>query len=123
MQSIVIDGVTYDADETYKRTLTVHGAEPTDFEDWRYINVLVNHKNRKPNAGGSAQAEYRYNDLNDLGKFHARQYPYTLDVTMITASDRKGRQVQVIISADFDNAQELELVPLNKKPAPSKPSL
>ena len=33
-----------------------------------------------------------------------------LDVAMITASDRKGRQVQVIIWADFDNVKEMELV-------------
>lgn len=107
---IVINGVTYEPEEVYKRTLLVHGAEPTDFEDYRYVNVLVNHKNRNELAGGMAQAEYRYNELADLDKFHEHQYPYYLEVGMITASDRKGRQIQVIVYADFANAKEMELV-------------
>ena len=107
---IVVDGVTYEPDEFYKRTLLVHGAEPTNYEEYQYINVLVNHKNRNDKAGGMAQAEYRYINLDDLKKFHSYQYPYMLDVAMITARDRKGRQVQVIIWADFDNVKEMELV-------------
>lgn len=114
MQSIVVNGVTYDADEIYQRTLKVHGAEPTDYEDYRYINVLVNHKNRNPSAGGEAQAEYRYHNLEDLTKFHSKEYPYLLNVKMITASDKKGRQIQVIVSADFDSAKEMELVERKK---------
>lgn len=109
-KSIVVDGVTYEPEEFYKRTLLVHGAEPTNYEEYQYINVLVNHKNRNDKAGGMAQAEYRYINLDDLKKFHAHQYPYMMDVLMITASDRKGRQIQVIISADFDNVKEMELV-------------
>lgn len=115
-QPIVIDGITYHPDEVYTRSLLVHGAEPTNFEDYKYINVLVNHYNRNPNAGGMAQAEYRYNDLGDLSKFHEKEYPYYLDVKMITASDRKGRQVQVIVFADFANAKEMQLVEREKKP-------
>lgn len=115
-QPIVIDGVTYHPDEIYTRSLLVHGAEPTNFEDYKYINVLVNHYNRNPNAGGMAQAEYRYRDLADLSKFHEHEYPYYLDVKMITASDRKGRQIQVIVHADFANAKEMELVPRERKP-------
>lgn len=117
---IVINGVTYEPEEVYKRTLLVHGAEPTDFEDYRYINVLVNHKNRNEQAGGMAQAEYRYNELADLEKFHQHHYPYYLEVGMITASDRKGRQIQVIVFADFANAKEMELVErkAGTKPAP-----
>lgn len=117
--SININGVTYDADEMYTRTLTIHGVQPTDFEDYRYLNVLVLHKNRATGAGGQAQAEYRYNELSDLDKFHKHAYPYSLDVTMITASDKKGRQVQVIVKADFDNVTELELTPKKAKTAPT----
>lgn len=119
-QPIVIDGVTYHPDELYTRKLLVHGAEPTDFEEYRYINVLVNHPNRKSQAGGVAQAEYRYNNLDDLKKFHEHEYPYYLNVHMVTASDRKGNQVQVIVFADFANAQEMELVPRVKQPKAPK---
>ena len=31
---IVVDGVTYEPDEFYKRTLLVHGSEPTNYEDY-----------------------------------------------------------------------------------------
>lgn len=113
---IIIDGVTYHADEIYTRSLLVHGAEPTNYEDYQYINVLVNHVNRNAKAGGMAQAEYRYNVLEDLKKFHEHEYPYYLDVKMVTASDRKGRQIQVIVHADFANAKEMELVPKERKP-------
>lgn len=116
-QPIVINGVTYEPDEIYTRTLKVHGVEPTDFEDYQYLNVLVNHRNRNANAGGEAQAEYRYHHLEHLQNWHAHQYPYIIKVDMITASDKKGRQIQVIVKADFDNVQELEFVPRKKTSA------
>lgn len=115
--SVTIDGVTYEPDEMYTRRLTVHGVQPTDFEEYRYLNVLVLHTNRATGAGGQAQAEYRYNELSHLDKFHKHAYPYNIDVTMITASDKKGRQVQVIVKADFDNVVELELAPKRAKTA------
>lgn len=113
---IIVNGIKYDADEVFSRTLTIKGAEPTDYEEWRFITVLVDHKNRKDNAGGTAQAVYRYDDLSDIHKFHEHQYPYSLNVVMTTVTDKKGGQVQQILSADFANAVELMLVPRKAKP-------
>lgn len=126
-QQFTINGVTYEADEIYRRTLKVHGVEPTDFEDYQYLNILVNHRNRNANAGGEAQAEYRCHNLEELQKWHAHQYPYLINVDMITATDKKGRQIQVVVRADYDSVQELELVPRKKvnnaasTAAPAKP--
>lgn len=121
MDEITVNGVTYDADEVFKRTLTIKGAEPTDYEEWRFITVLVDHKNRKENAGGTAQAVYRYDDLSDLSKFHEHQYPYTLDVVMTTVTDKKGSQIQQILTADFANATEMVLMPRKPKAAANAP--
>lgn len=114
MNDVVINGVSYPVDEIYTRTLLVHGAQPTDFEDYQYINVLVNHTNKNKDAGGLAQAEYRYSNLEDLHKFHDHRYPYYLECKMVTASDRRGNQMQVIVSANFDNVKEMEIVERKK---------
>lgn len=115
---IIVDGIAYDADEVYERRLLVHGAQPTSFESYDYVNVLVNHKNRKEangfKSGGQAQAEYRYGSASDIHKFNDHDYPFYLNTKMITTSDKKGNAIQVIISADFANVEEMELVPRNK---------
>lgn len=116
---ITVNGVTYDADEVFKRKLLVRGAEPTDYEQYQFISVLVEHRNRKSNAGGTAQAIYRYDDLSDLSKFHEHEYPYYLDVTMTTVTDKKGDQIQQILQADFAGAEEMMLVPRKSPSAAS----
>lgn len=123
--NITVNGITYDADEVYERTITVHGAQPTNFESYDYVNVLVNHKNRKEanglKSGGVAQAEYRFGTSADIHSFNEHQYPFQLNTKMTTTSDKKGNSIQVILWADFANAQEMELVPRNK--AQQKPSI
>lgn len=123
--NITVNGITYDADEVYERTITVHGAQPTNFESYDYVNVLVNHKNRKEanglKSGGVAQAEYRFGTSADIHSFNEHQYPFQLNTKMTTTSDKKGNSIQVILWADFANAQEMELVPRNK--AQQKPSV
>lgn len=109
-EPIIIDGVKYLADELYTRNILIYGVQPTDFEGYHYVNVLALHPNRKSGAGGQAQSQYRYDDLADLDKFHQHQYPYFLPCTMVTASDRKGNQVQIIVHADFANVKEMQLV-------------
>lgn len=111
---IVINGVTYDVDEVYQRRLLVDGAEPTNYEQWTYINVAVKTRTRKAEASGNFQSLYRYDDLADLSKFHESQYPYYLDVKMVTVTNKKGEDVQQILWADFANTVEMELVPRNK---------
>lgn len=118
---IVIDGVEYHPDEVYNRSLLVFGVEPTDYEDYRYVNIIAMHTNRKPDAGGQAQAQYRYNNLEDLAKFHQHQYPYYLSTKMVTATDRKGNQIQVVIFADFANAKEMQIVERTRKPVAPAP--
>lgn len=118
---IVIDGVEYHPDEVYSRNLLVFGVEPTDYEDYRYVNIIAMHTNRKPDAGGQAQAQYRYNNLEDLAKFHQHQYPYYLSTKMVTATDRKGNQIQVVIFADFANAKEMQIVERTRKPVAPAP--
>lgn len=113
---IVIDGVEYHPDEVYERSLLVFGVEPTDYEEYKYVNIIAMHTNRKPDAGGQAQAQYRYNNLDELKKFHEHQYPYYLKTKMVTATDRKGNQIQVVIFADLANAKEMEIVPRERKP-------
>lgn len=124
---ITVNGVTYDADEVYERTLLVHGAQPTNYEQYDYVNVLVNHKNRKEanglKSGGQAQAQYRFGTSADIHKFNDHEYPYYLNTKMTTTSDKNGNPIQVILWADFANAQEMELVPRNKaQQAQQKPS-
>lgn len=115
---ITVNGVTYDADEIYTRTILVHGAQPTSYEQYDYVNVLVNHKNRKEanglKSGGTAQAQYRYGTASDIHKFNEHEYPFQLDTKMTTTSDKNGDPIQVILWADFANAREMELVPRNK---------
>lgn len=111
---IVINGVTYDVDEVYQRRLLVDGAEPTNYEQWTYINVAVKTRTRKADAAGNFQSLYRYDDLADLPKFHESQYPYYLDVKMVTVTNKKGEDVQQILWADFANTVEMELVPRSK---------
>ncbi|MGP5437731.1 hypothetical protein [Psychrobacter alimentarius] len=115
---ITLNGVTYDADEIYERTILVHGAQPTNFESYDYVNVLVNHKNRKEanglKSGGVAQSEYRFGTSADIHSFNEHEYPFQLDTKMTTTSDKKGNSIQVILWADFANAREMELVPRNR---------
>lgn len=117
---IELNGEVYDVDDLFERVLVVKGAQPTDYEEWKFIDVLVDLRNKKPNAGGVAQAAYRYRDLADLNKFHEHEYPYKLKVKMASTVDKKGNQVQEIVWADFANATELELAP-RKSPMPNKP--
>lgn len=116
---IVVNGVTYDAEEVYKRRLYVTGVQPTDYEQYTFLNVMVQHKNRVNDAGGNAQVIYRYDDLADLNKFHAHQYPYYIDVTMTTVTDKKSQIIPLILHADFVNVEEMEIVP--RKPVQAKP--
>lgn len=109
--SIVLNGVTYDVDELTERTLIVYGAQPTNYEQWQFIDVLVQLRNKKADAGGTAQAIYRYAQLADLNKFHEHQYPYKVNVKMAATVDKKGNEVNEIVWADFANAQEMQLLP------------
>lgn len=110
-QPIVVGGKTYEHDEVYQRKLFLFGAEPTDYEDYRYVNLLVLHKNRKDGAGGMGQVVYRHLDLQDLSKFNSHQYPYYIDVVMTTLTDKKGQPIQVILHADFASIQEVQMLP------------
>lgn len=109
--TIEVNGITYDADEVNERTLVIHGQQPTDFEQWEYIEVLAQLRNKKTNAGGRAQAGYRYADLSDYTKFNEHQYPYKADVKTITTVDKKGNQITEIIWVDFANVEEMVTIP------------
>lgn len=109
--TIEVNGVTYDADEITSRTLVIKGMQPTDYESYQFLEVLAELRNKKPNAGGRAQAGYRYSELADHVKFNEHQYPYKADVKMITTVDKKGEQVQEIIWVDFANIEELVTIP------------
>ncbi len=109
--TIVLNGVTYDADEVTERTLVIKGQQPTDYESYQFIEVLAELRNKKPNAGGRAQAGYRYADLSDHTKFNEHQYPYKVTVKMISTVDKKGEQVQEIVWVDFANVEELVTIP------------
>tara|TARA_B100000530_G_C15690201_1_gene381725 strand:- start:211 stop:615 length:405 start_codon:yes stop_codon:yes gene_type:complete len=109
--TIEVNGIKYDADEITQRTLVIKGMQPTDFESYQFLEVLAELRNKKPNAGGRAQAGYRYAELSDHTKFNEHQYPYKADVKMITTVDKKGEQVQEIIWVDFANIQELVTIP------------
>ena len=116
---IILNGTTYEADELTQRTLVVYGIQASNFEKWQFIDVIVQLRNKKPDAGGTAQAIYRYSDLADLNKFHEHQYPYKLNVKMASTVDKKGNEINEIVWADFANAVELELV---DRKVPNKPS-
>lgn len=105
--TIKLNGVTYDADEVTSRTLTVKGMQPTDYEGWEYIEVLAELRNKKTNAGGRAQAGYRYADLKDYVKFNEHEYPYKVDVKMVSTVDKKGNKVDEIVHVDFASVEEL----------------
>lgn len=107
---IELNGITYDADELTERSLIVYGVQPTDYEKWQFIDVTVQLRNKKVDAGGFAQTIYRYSDLADLNKFHEHQYPYKLKVKMASSVDKKGNEVNEIVWADFASVTELELV-------------
>ena len=109
--TIVLNGVTYDVDEVTERTLVIKGQQPTDFEDYKFIEVLAELRNKKPNAGGRAQAGYRYAQLSDFNKFNEHQYPYRANVKIVSTVDKKGEQVQEIVWVDFANVEELVTIP------------
>lgn len=117
---INIDGQEYNPEDFYQRKLNVIGVQPTNYEQYVFIDVLVLHNNTKTTqngekAGGKAQAVYRYQDIRDIHKFNAHSYPYLLDVVMADVVDKKGDTIQVILFADFSNLQELEVIPRQKK--------
>ncbi|BFM98839.1 hypothetical protein MOXK02_03980 [Moraxella sp. K02] len=131
-QTITVNDVTYDPSDFYQRKLLVQGVQPTNYESHVFIDVLVSHKNTKTTqngekAGGIAQAIYRYQEIDDIHKFNEHQYPFYLDVVMTDIVDKKGETVQLILHADFDTIQEMQLVPRNQKPTnaasaiPAKP--
>ena len=109
--SIVLNGVTYDNEEINERTLLIHGQQPTDYEQWEYIEVLAQLRNKKTNAGGRAQAGYRYAELTDFTKFNEHQYPYRANVKTISTVDKKGNQITEIVWVDFANIEEMVTVP------------
>lgn len=109
--TIVLNGVTYDADEVTDRTLIIKGQQPTDYESYQFIEVLAELRNKKTNAGGRAQAGYRYAELSDFSKFNEHQYPYRANVKMVSTVDKKGEQVQEIVWVDFANVEELVTIP------------
>lgn len=122
-QPIIVDGITYEADELFQRRLLIKGAEPTQYEQYDYVNVLVDHRNRKETssglkAAGMAQATYRYGQATDIHKFHEHEYPYYVDTKMVTITDKKQNQVNVIVWVDFANVEEMELV--QRKPTNAK---
>jgi hypothetical protein len=127
-QPITVNGQTYDPSDVYQRKLFVHGVQPTNYESYVFIDVLASHKNTKTTqngeqAGGTAQAIYRYQDINDIHKFNEHQYPFYLDVVMTDIVDKKGDTIQVILDADFNSIQEMQFVPRQKsKPATVAPS-
>lgn len=118
---ITVNGKTYYPDEFYQRKLFVKGVEKTNFDDYDWVNVLVDHRISKPDSAGVAQAIYRYGNSADIVKFTERELPYYIDTVMTTVSDKKGNQVQIILQADFASIKEMELVPRNTKQTP-KPS-
>lgn len=108
--TIVLNGVTYNVDEVTDRTLVIKGQQPTDHEGWQFIEVLAELRNKKTNAGGVAQAGYRYSELKDHPQFNEHQYPYKANVKIVSTSDKKGNIVQEIVWVDFANIEELVTV-------------
>lgn len=124
---ITVNGETFDPSDFYQRKLLIIGVQPTNYESYVFVDVLVLHKNTKTTqtgekAGGFAQAIYRYNDLSDLNRFNESQYFYYLDVVMTDIVDKKGNTVPLILFADFANVQELELVPRKKQAPTTQPT-
>lgn len=128
-QNTTHNGVEFEPQDYQQSLLLVHGVEPTEFEKYLYCNVLVQHKNVKEtesyHAGGNAQGSYLYAPLEDIVKFHEKKYPYYLPVVTVKIANKKGEMKDMIIHADFDKIQELQLVPRNapqaKPAAPAAP--
>ena len=124
---ITINGETFEPSDFYQRKLLVNGVQPTNYENYVFLDILANHKNTKTTqtgdkAGGTAQTTYRYQDLSDLPKFNEHAYPYYLDVVMTDTVDKKGNSIPVILFADFANVQEMELVPRKKQAPTAQPT-
>lgn len=122
---VTVNGETFQPHELSQTKLLVHGVQPTDYEDYTYVGILAQHRNIKSTqsglkAGGNAQAEYRYHNLDDLVKFHEYKYPYILDVVTAKTTDKKGKIVDAVLFVDFSNVQEMELKPIVKKSASSE---
>lgn len=118
IKDIVVNGETFPAEELTQRTLLVKGIQTTDYDQWQFIDVLVDLRNKKPDSGGTAQAIYRYADHMDAHKFNAHTYPYKLNVLMADTVDKKGNVVQQIVQADFASIVEMQLVPRINQPKP-----
>ena len=123
IKDIVVNGETIPAEELTQRTLLVKGIQPTDYDQWQFIDVLVDLRNKKPDAGGTAQAAFRYADHMDAHKFNAHAYPYKLNVLMADTVDKKGNVVQQIVQADFANITEMQLVPRTNLQSQPKPKI
>lgn len=124
-KSVTVNGETFQPHDLSQTKLLVHGVQPTDYEDYTYVGILAQHRNIKSTqsglrSGGSAQAEYRYHNLDDLNKFHEHKYPYVLDAVTAKTTDKKGKIVDVVLFVDFANVQEMELKPVSKKSAPAE---
>lgn len=112
LNDINFDGVNYYADEQVIKSLLVIGTEPTDWEQYNRVNILVLHRNAKESngikAGGTAQANYHYGHANDVYKFHEIGYPMRIDAKVVTTTDRKGNKVELVVDIDFKNVKKLE---------------
>lgn len=115
-QPLTVDGVEYDPTDFYQRRLLVMGIQPTNYEQFTFIDILAMQKNVKTTqngekSGGYAQASYRHNEIMDVHKFNAHPYPYYIDVVMTDIVDKKGNSVQLILNADFNSITELQITP------------
>lgn len=120
---ITLNGQTYEPDDFYKRKLFVVGVQPTDYEDYQYVNVAVLHKIKTKDAGGQAQVFYKHMDLADLKQFNEHEFPYYIDVVMTTVTDKKGEPHPVILKADFSSIQEMQLVERKKTATKTEPKV
>lgn len=115
-KAITVNGETFQPHELSQTTLLVHGVQPTEFEKYVYVNILAQHRNVKvagdgKRSYGNAQAEYRYNNLEDLPKFGEVQYPAYFKVVTAKTADKKGNIVDVVLYVDFADVTSLSLVP------------
>lgn len=119
-KAITVNGETFEPHELSQTKLLVHGVQPTDYEEYTYVGILAQHRNVKSTqsglkAGGNAQAEYRYQELSHLQKFHQFRYPYLADVVTAKTTDKRGNIVDLVLYVDFTNIQEMQLVPSTAK--------
>ena len=125
-KNTTVNGFEFEPTDYRQGLILVHGVEPTEFEKYLYCNILAQHKNVKETdrfrAGGNAQGNYLYSPLEDIEKFHQHKYPYYLPVVTVKVADKKGDLKDLIVHADFDSIQELQLVPRNQKPANAAPT-